>query len=425
MRNTLLTTTTALLIAAAPAFASGGDVVPGDALRGDVQATGWDAWYGCWMSAGDEEIQDETGTSVLVCVLPGADAQTARMATVEDGRIVDEVSITADGQPRAVDNGGCTGTEMARFSADGRRVYTRADLDCRSFKRVSTGVIAMVSETEWIETQGVTVSGQATGRTVRYRAVPASAVPASIRTQLPAEERMALEAVRLDAAVPLDVDAVIEAADAVGGPALEALMAARQQSFDVDARDLARLGDAGVPASTIDIMVALSYPEKFAVREASSDDEFDQRAGRNAALDEYCDYMYRSARRPIRRGYGYGYGYGASECDAYGMNYGYGSMYSNSYGYNNYYDPYRWNRTPVIVEEVVRGGTVTRDGYTRGDVPARGTAKPRSGASSRPTSASPAGAKSTPTTTWPTPTPPAEPPRRAKPRPPGGGGGNS
>lgn len=421
MRNTLLTTTAALLLAAAPAFASG-DVVPGDALRGGIETTGWDAWYGCWMSAGDEEVQDETGTSVLVCVLPGVDAQTARMATVEDGRIVDEVSITADGQSRAVDNGGCTGTEMARFSADGRRVYTRADLDCRSFQRVSTGVIAMVSETEWIETQGVTVSGQATGRTVRYRAVPASAVPASIRAQLPADERMALEAVRLNAAVPLDVDAVIEAADAVGGPALEALMAARQQSFDLDARDLARLGDAGVPASTIDVMVALSYPEKFAVRETSSHDEFDQRAtSRNAALDDYCDYMYRSARRPIRRGY---YGYGSSyECDAYGMNYGYNSMYGNRYGYNTYYDPYRWNRTPVIVEEVVRGGTVTTEGYTRGDVPARGTAKRRSGESSRPTSAPPSGARSTPTSASPPPaSPPSEPPRRAKPRPPGGGG---
>lgn len=420
MRNTLLTTTAALLLAAAPAFASG-DVAFGDVLRGDVQATGWDAWYGCWMAAGDEETTDDAGTA-LVCVLPGADAQTARIANVEDGRIVDELSITADGQPRAFDNGGCTGTEMARFSADGRRVYTRADLDCRSFQRVSTGVIAMVSPTEWVETQGVTVSGQATGRTVRYHAVPASAVPASIRAQLPAIEGMALEAVRLDAAVPLDVDAVIEAADAVGGPALEALLAVRQQEFDLDARSLTRLSDGGVPGTTIDVMIALSYPDKFAVRESSQFDDFGQRAGRNAELDEYCDYMYRSARRPVRRGY-YGYGSGYECDDMYGMNYGYNSMYGNRNGYGMY-DRYRWGRSPVIVEEVVQGGTVTREGYTRGDAPVRGTARRRSGSASQPASRSSAGARSTPTTTSrPTPTPPAEPPRRAKPRPPGGGGG--
>lgn len=346
MRHALLTTTAALMVMAAPAAAA------------ETAAPGWDAWYGCWqLDEANDVDQDYTldgapaeRVDALVCVLPGDDAQSARFATVEDGRIVDEVIVQANGQQRAVDEGGCTGVETAAFSSDGRRVYTRGDLDCRSFERVSAGVLAMVSDREWIDAQAVTVSGQAMGRTLRYRAVSAADVPAAIAAMLPSGQQLALEAARLDAAAALDVDDVIEAANAIGAPALEALLGVTQQDFALDATKLAQLADAGVPGSTVDVMVALSYPERFAVRETRAEGGSYNGGlmdGRRAALDDYCDYMYRTNRRAMSQRYRYGM---RDECAAYGSGmvgmYDYGYGYGNAYGWGN---GYGYGAGPVVI----------------------------------------------------------------------------
>ncbi len=63
------------------------------------------------------------------------------------------------------------------------------------------------------------------------------------------------------------------------------------------------LDDAGVPGQIIDLMVALSYPEYFAVGDETVDTQ---------------PLVYNHYWAPWFHGYGHGYGYG------YGYAYGYG-----------------------------------------------------------------------------------------------------
>lgn len=400
----------AALLATAPVQAA----AVADAQQGD-----WAAWYGCWRAV---DVTD--GAAPLVCVLPGADASSVRIATIEDGQIAEETVVRADGVAREIEEGGCTGSESAFFSADGRRIFTRAELACSGLGRLSTGVLAMVSETEWVDAQALTVNGQHAARTIRYRAADATEIPSWISAELPQDQQLAQETARLDAAAPLEIDAVIEASRHVAAPVVEALLAERQHGFGLNAGKLVRLREAGVPTTTIDVMVALSYPARFAVapqRGMRADNgEYPERNAARSYLEDCYDPFFTSSR------------YGC-----YNSRYGYGySRGGGIYGYSPYgYDPYGWNygTRPVVVivqpddgEGVEpRGGAVVKGrGYTRTGT-ARGTANPRGtdrtvSAPDRATSTSkPATTTSKPATTSSGST--SKPTRTAKPR---GGGGN-
>jgi hypothetical protein len=392
---------TAVLLAA-PLQAS----TPPGAVQGD-----WTAWYGCWVA-----VESESGVTPVVCVLPGADASTARIATIEDGRISEETVVRADGVARPIEEGGCSGAESAFFSEDGRRVFTRAELGCSGLGRLSTGVLAMISPDEWVDAQAMTVNGQHAVRTMRYRAARSSEIPAWVAADLPRDQALAQEVARLDASRPLEIADVAEATRHVAAPAVEALLAARQHGFGLNAAKLMELRDSGVPTSTIDVMVALSYPARFAVaqddRRAGVRSDGDVNAARSWVESCYDDPFY-SARRSGCYTSRYGYGY---------------SRRGGLYGYSPYgYDPYGWNygTRPVIVivqpdgdgssdsgGAVVKGRGYTRTGSTMGTAEPRGAterSQPAASTGSTTTKATPSSSSGGSTTT-----------RTAKPR-----GGNN
>jgi hypothetical protein len=331
----------------------------------------WAAWLGCWQVVGEAGQPGQ-----LVCVVPGAGPSAMRMLTVADDAVVDEATLTADGVGRRVEDGGCMGMEQARWSQDGRRVFLRTELDCDGVRRVSTGMLAFVARDEWVDVQSLRVGEQYASRVVHYRAVRAEDVPVAVAAQLPTGRALAQEAARLHAAAPLDIAAVVEASAAVDAPAVEALLAAAGDGFDIDARTLVLLEEQGVAPSTIDVMIALSYPQVFAVR-APAREEREYAAGGWApagmTIAQYCYDPFRSGMR-----------YRAECSYYYGMR-GYSPYGGLYWGYSPWgYDPYGWRygRGPSVIivrpDREERGAVVKGQGYTRGGSAGTGQARPRS-----------------------------------------------
>jgi hypothetical protein len=183
-----------------------------------------------------------------------------------------------------------------------------------------------------------------------------------------------------------------------------------------------------VPASVIDLMVALSYPRTFQVHAGAPEPQpQQQRAWRPTPAsyaDECIDPFYPYVR--YRGG-----------CDPfYSSRYGYGYYGYNRYGYSPWgYSSYGWNYggQPVVV--IVRpedgqprtpGSIVRGQGYTRGDASSSGQAQPRTAqpsgsgaASSRPATTTTTSGSGT-TTSSGTTTTSGSTGRTAVPRPPGG-----
>ena len=411
----------------------------------------WAPWVGCWRAVGEAEAP-------LLCVVPLAGESAIEMLTMVDGQVVSRESILADGQERPVSREECEGSERAEFSDDSRRIYVRSELDCRAGgPRRSTGVMSMVSPFEWLDVRTMEVDGQSVPWVIRYRQASRADFQAAGQADLIEAQGSDGISARLAASIPIALDDVIEASGKVSAETLQIWVAERANPFALDANKLIEMADAGVASSVIDVVIAVSYPEKFVVNGgAPSGPRFAEATGggggRRSALG--CSMSLNPFEDPFYDSYGrYSYGspgdsYGGYGCGGYG---GYGGVYSGyggyggfgtyRYGYGSYgpYGGYGYGRNyggyggaVVIVDRrggsdgsaggsTSRGRVVRGGGYASagGGASTGRTAEPRSsGASGGGASARSSGGSSGGSVAAPAPrSSPRSAGRRAQPRP--------
>jgi hypothetical protein len=351
--------------------------VPTAERRAGLSDARWGAFVGCWEPAADQQGAEDG----LLCVGP-ADLGV-EMFTISGGEVRTSDLLVGDGEPRPIRAEGCEGWEQVSFSDDGRRAFTRSSYTCEGIEQTSTGVLALVSPTEWVDVRALEVDGERTSWVQRYRLVGMARAQAEGVEDPGFGMETAARAARFVAHRGVGFGEVEEAARTVDAEAVEGWLANRDEGFAPTSEDLERLVDAGVPESVIDVMVAKSFPETFAI-DAEGAAERAARAQESRPIRGARRSLYYGPRMPFGFRMGYGYGYGYVPADAF--YYGYG------YGYPGY-----WGYRPgtVIIERrnSEPGGRIIRgQGYTRGsNGNGGGTAVPRSpaGGSGSPAAAPP------------------------------------
>ena len=303
---------------------------------------GWAAYAGCWEPVSADGMP-ASPTSSRVCVVPTA-GSGADLLTVADRKVTDRMHVEADGAQHVVARQGCAGWESATWSANGRRLYFNSEQTCEGgLQRKSTGIFAIATNGQWSNVVSVNAGGGQGLRSLRYASVAVdSAYPMEIVSAL-ANRNEALGAARIAALTHLTTYDVIEAGKSVDASAVQAWLAAVKPRFDLDAKALVRLADAGVAPETIDVMVAVSNPEVFRVAAtdagASMSEVPDQPQTRRNDIQPTCYSNmtdpwgyddYASCDRYRRFGYyrsRYGYGY---DPFGYYSGYGYGTRYGGS-----------------------------------------------------------------------------------------------
>lgn len=380
--------------------------------------TRWQAWLGCWqptIATPQDQIGDADGSSAAaamepqmlvdshaahICVIPSSQGSSAvDIVTVSGDTVTSRHHIEASGARVVVHDQGCDGWESAQWSADSRRVYLHSQLACNGgVNRVSDGVLAMASNGDWLDAQSVNTGYGSAVKVMRYRDVGLKSPPAELAAALAQEqqERLAVGTSRAAIGAAIGPRDVVDASRMVSAPVVQAWLAARHQPFALDAKTLEQLANAGVPGSVTDVMVALSYPQQFALgagnqpRVNSYDDEYLDRADSARIADEYMrdrrlNGLYDPFGWDYYGPYGYG-GYGYNPYDPYGYSpYPYaGNPYGYGYGYGYATPAYGWyyNSPAVVVihgQPQPHGRAVNGSGYTRGDrgSSTSGTAQPR------------------------------------------------
>ena len=380
----------------------------------------WQPWIGCWRPAAPPSADPisysttpRSSDAPLVCVVPasgGNMSSSVNVVTVKDGKIVSRDTIVASGNNVARSKDGCDGTERAKWSADGHRLYVSSDFTCPGgLKRTSSGLFAISPQGQWVNVQSVNASGTTAVRTLRYSdAGTPSSLPSEISDAL-ASQTLAVSTARAAAGERLSIAAIVDASHNADSSAVAAFLIDRGQGFNVDAKQLVALSDAGLPGNVTDAMVALSYPKAFALSHPENVEgsvtgdniagaELERARAPNVAVimaPAYAPFSYAPFGFSPYDYYGYGYSpYGYSP-------YGYSPFGYSPYG--AYYSPYSgyaagyggWYYPPVII---LKGGTagppqqrgyaVKGKGYTQ-TAPRNGssTAQPRPTVSSPPPSA--------------------------------------
>lgn len=222
----------------------------------------WLPWLGCWAPAISDGMVAVGDAADILCIVPAPSG--VELHQVSAGRSVSTMSLLGDGTALPVREAGCEGWRSSEWSADGRRLFLRSELDCDGgTRRVTTGIMAM-ADGEWVDVHVVEVAGQAASRARRYRPVETPG-PLADRLASLEDQRLAVETARQAAAVRLGPDDVAEAVVKAGTAATSVLLVERGDGFRLDRDTLLALHEAGVPGDVIDLMVALSYPEVFEV----------------------------------------------------------------------------------------------------------------------------------------------------------------
>ena len=154
---------------------------------------------------------------------------------VEDGALVERPVLDSQGHLVSPIRAGCTGSETATASDDGRRVEVRGSFDCSGLRRVSNATFERNAAGEWVR----------------------------VDKTLPA---FSTQTARMAAAGPVGTEAIVELAENVDSQVLETWLTDRNQRFELSGRDLLKLADAGVSSRAIDILVALDNPNVLALR---------------------------------------------------------------------------------------------------------------------------------------------------------------
>jgi hypothetical protein len=323
--------------------------LPATAQGGDAR---WLPFVGCWapLDAGDE--------AGLLCFRPVG--QGVEMFNVVGGETVSSELLGADGAPRSVSADGCTGFESLRFSEDAFRLFTRSEFTCGDEVRRGSGVMAIVEVDRWIDVRSLQVEGQPVAWVQGYELADAEALAAEGVTDPADFDPNLVRATRMRAARAIEIADVEEAATQVDARAVEVWVAAQEDEFELDGGQLVRLVDAGVPESVIDVMVAVTYPERFVLSP-----EGDAAAAERPARDVYAAgyrpgfgaYLWDPYYRPL------GFGYYSRAPFGY---YGYGSYYGAYGGYSGGYYGYRPITVIVQPAQEADGRMVPGRGYTRG-----------------------------------------------------------
>jgi hypothetical protein len=363
------------------------------ALHGrDAVDDRWLPWLGCWAPAAGaaEEASDGTAARSLLCFVPAPHGGVEVLTFAGDSLLATTL-LSADGAARPVTERGCTGTESAAWSPQGHRLYVTVELTCDgSLGRVSRGVLAWLGRSEWLDVQVVQVGDAQASRARRYRAAPAPSWVAARLAGL-AGRATAIESLRVAAARRLGDRDIVELVRSAGAEATGLLLVERGEGYYVDARTLAYLADAGVPGEITDLMIALSYPDRFALqrgstvaaatrawREGAELDPYGRRypGGSYSSFDNCVIVGYDAFGRPV---------YGSAR-DAGRIRYGDGGRgWTTDYGYHysdayrrrgcsplGYGDPHGWDRARYVPVRVgpsqpgqPTGRAVEGRGYTR------------------------------------------------------------
>jgi hypothetical protein len=242
----------------------------------------WTPFLGCWSlvedelrrpvpSSLEEELElDEPAEPLAVTCLTPAENDAVRLQTFSGEEAFLAETLLADGSEQPITQGRCHGWQRLDWSLDGTVLFTRSELTCdQGRKRSISGISFLADPSTWIEIQSLGSGGNRAVAVRRFR----EAAEEVTRERAPAltDEQMAgaREARLKVGTVRVALDDVIEASDKVSSEVLEAWLVERGAEFRLDAESLVRLSDASVPPGVIDLMVALSYPERFEVQRPS------------------------------------------------------------------------------------------------------------------------------------------------------------
>ena len=211
-------------------------------------------WLGTWTAIDEAPA---SGTTVLE-ISPGAGGRGLDITTKTPDEPVSE-NIIPDGVSRAVESKTCTGTDTYGWERQAGVLLGTSEIVCQG-EAYSIFTLKMMTSADLMTDILVLKTTDQTRLAVRRFAFEKELPTAGdyIRTQESLALRMAL-------AAPWDVDKIIGLSKTLEAVVLEAALLEKNLQVKLDANSLRKMKSNGTPDSIIDLLVAMSAPDKFRI----------------------------------------------------------------------------------------------------------------------------------------------------------------
>ncbi len=226
----------------------------------------WLPWIGSWHLVSNTEttIENELNEKYLLSITPGEDGKFVTMKGSRGEKVLLEEKIEADGVHRTQKNDSCSGWHSYSWSKTGKRLLFQGESDCTSgLHQAVSGISIIDGSGDWLDIQMLKTKEERTITVRRYRNVDAGVLAPGQTSADPAL------VARVSAGTGFSIDEIIELSGKVAPEVLEAAVAEMHKPFPMNSKQILRLADAGVSAGVVDLMVALSFPDKFIVKQTT------------------------------------------------------------------------------------------------------------------------------------------------------------
>ncbi len=222
----------------------------------------WWPWIGSWrlMSDSSQETEGDSGRDLVVQIRPGADGKSVIMKICRDNKAPVEERLEV-GSRQTLKEHGCTGWYQYSWSDTGKRLIFESECMCPGRpSRFVSGMSVITENRDWLDIQLIRSGEQRAIGIRRYRPETDDLSSTEKTPTTP------IGTLHYPAATGLSIDEIIELSGKVAPEVIQAALVELNHRFDINSRVLQRLADAKVPSQVIDLMVALSLPDKFVVK---------------------------------------------------------------------------------------------------------------------------------------------------------------
>lgn len=313
-------------------------------------------WIGSWrlLSRGANKDQNELVQEFLLTISPGDSVNTLTMKGYRDGNLSAEEKIIVDGHRHQITDDKCTGWYQYSWSENGRRLLFNSESNCQGDPpRKISGMSIFDEKGQWLDIQLLHNGEDKVTNTKKYHnADNDSAIPG-------ANAGSRISSARIASGKRFTIEEIIELSGKVESEVLETALLETGKPFPINSKKVAELADLKVPSRVIDIMVAISFPDKFNLQGRAISQAREAEIHPNYYFPgpyDYCSHDYRY----------FPWHWAPYACFPYGYSY---LDYYTGYGW---YYPF-WTWPPYYTDggggsgSVEHGRLINGQGYTKGN----------------------------------------------------------
>jgi uncharacterized membrane protein YgcG len=168
--------------------------------------------------------------------------------------------LTLDGSKKQVNAENCSGWQSARLIREAGVIATSSEITCKGTGSFATSDLKMFLAADQMVDILAIKAGEQTRLAVRRMEFERDLASQESRQSLPAT------AARTALSAPWNLETVIELSASIDSSVLEAALIEKHTYLKLTSKSLKQLKQANVPESIIDLLVAISLPDKFQIR---------------------------------------------------------------------------------------------------------------------------------------------------------------